>query len=240
MKSTPRLSIHRAQATRSSAARLSPITLTPKSLPASTTRRMVASCARPITTTRFARARHHLGFQVAAVHRLQVGDDRMVGEARPQCLDRTQPVREEQRRAGFQPVHSGCDADGRRVEGLVQRREVERELDNRVGEIVQVHGESTIVQVRGLLQQRGGSPSLSRADGGLRRAARPLRGLLFRIEQPESALCTRLLSRRLRHIQLRPRADGCLARPRAGTPFARRSPDTASASARNTTHASCP
>src|SRR4029453_1163418 len=56
MKSTPSDSIQTALATRSSAARLSPITLMSYFFPASTTFRIVASCARPITTTRSAPA----------------------------------------------------------------------------------------------------------------------------------------------------------------------------------------
>ena len=42
-----------------------------------------------------ARLGHHLGFEVTAVHRLQVGDDRMVGEPRAKAFDRPQPFGED-------------------------------------------------------------------------------------------------------------------------------------------------
>jgi hypothetical protein len=37
---------------------------------------------------------HHLGLEIAAVHRLQVGHDGVVGKLVPQRLDRVQPLRE--------------------------------------------------------------------------------------------------------------------------------------------------
>ena len=65
---------------------------------------------------------HHLGLEVPAVHRLQVGDDRMVREARAQRLDRAQPLRQDQRRAGLEPVDAGIDGDRGGLERLVERR----------------------------------------------------------------------------------------------------------------------
>ena len=82
---------------------------------------------------------HHLGLEVAAVHGLQVGDDRVIRKPRPQRLDRAQAVSQEERRAGFEPVHAGRDADVRGREGLLQRCQIQRELDDRESQVVQVH-----------------------------------------------------------------------------------------------------
>ena len=140
MKSTPRPSIHFAFSTRSSAAMLSPITLMPKSRPASTTRRIVASCARPMTTTRSAPA-----FAIISASRYPpsiVFRSATIGWSGNLCaepLDRAQPLGEQKRRAGLEPVHAGVDADRRRLERFVERREIERELDDRVFQVIEIH-----------------------------------------------------------------------------------------------------
>ena len=77
-----------------------------------------------------ARARHHLRLEVAAVHRLEVGHDGMAREGRAQRLHAAQPFGEDERRPRLQPVHSRFDGDARRVQGLVEVDEVERDLDD--------------------------------------------------------------------------------------------------------------
>ena len=56
-----------------------------------------------------ARLRHHLGLEVPRIHRLQIGDDGVIGKPRAQRLHRAQAVREEERRARLEPVHAGID-----------------------------------------------------------------------------------------------------------------------------------
>ena len=79
---------------------------------------------------------HHLGLEIAAVHRLQVGDDRMLGKPRAQCLDRPQAVRRgaaacrppaspRPRSTPTAAVSSASSSDD----------QVEGELDDGVGEI---------------------------------------------------------------------------------------------------------
>ena len=87
-----------------------------------------------------ARLGHHLGFEVTAVHRLQVGDDRMSREPRAKALDRPQPFGEDQRRTGLEPVDAGIDADRGSLQCLLQRGQVEGELNDRVGQAVDRHG----------------------------------------------------------------------------------------------------
>ena len=89
-----------------------------------------------------ARLGHHLGLEISAVHRLQIGHDRMSREARAKLLDGMKPFGEEQRCAGFQPVDARFDADGCRVDRFVHRREIERQLDDGMGQRLQVHRES--------------------------------------------------------------------------------------------------
>ena len=72
-----------------------------------------------------ARLRHHLGLEIPAIHRFQIGDDRMIGKPAAKLLDGAQALGQEQRRAGLQPVHAGLDRDRRRLECLVERREIE-------------------------------------------------------------------------------------------------------------------
>ncbi|HZW52412.1 MAG TPA: hypothetical protein VFF00_00195, partial [Candidatus Elarobacter sp.] len=60
-----------------------------------------------------ARLRHHLRFQVSAVHRLQVRNDGVIRESRAQPLDGAQPLGEEKRRARLEPVDARFHADRR-------------------------------------------------------------------------------------------------------------------------------
>ena len=61
-------------------------------------------------------------------------------EARVQRLDgASRPCGEEQRRAGFEPVDAGVDGDLGRVERLVEIGEIERNLDDRGGQLPQIH-----------------------------------------------------------------------------------------------------
>ena len=117
--STPSDAIHFAFATRSSAARLSPITLHAEvaaGVDHAANRRLVGAPHHDDEAG--AGLRHHLGFEIAAVHRLQVGDDGMVREAFAQRRDRVQPLGQDQRRAGLEPVDAGVDGDLRGVERL--------------------------------------------------------------------------------------------------------------------------
>ena len=84
-----------------------------------------------------ARLRHHLGLQVAAVHDLEVGDDRMIGKAGAQPLDAADAMREDERRARLEPVDAGVDGDLGRLQRLVERRQVERDLDDRKPQCVE-------------------------------------------------------------------------------------------------------
>ena len=68
----------------------------------------------------------------------------MVRKPRAQPLDRAQPFREEQRRAGFQPVHPGGDPDGGGLDRFVERDQVERQLNDRVGEVIQIHSNDMV------------------------------------------------------------------------------------------------
>ena len=74
---------------------------------------------------------HHLRLEIAAVHRLQIGDDRHPGKGLPQGADAMEPLGEDQRRPCLEPVDAGADGERRGVEGLVNVREVERDLDDR-------------------------------------------------------------------------------------------------------------
>ena len=63
----------------------------------------------------------------------------MIGKAAAQLLDGAQALGQEQRGAGLQPVHAGLDRDRGRLECLVERREIERNLNDGEREAVQVH-----------------------------------------------------------------------------------------------------
>ena len=81
---------------------------------------------------------HHLRFEIAAIHRLQIGDDRMIRKPLVKRLDGVEAFGEEQRRARFQPVDAGVDRDLRGLERVVEIREVERDLDDRAVQVLQV------------------------------------------------------------------------------------------------------
>ena len=71
---------------------------------------------------------HHLGLQIAAVHRLEIGHDRHVGKRGSQRPHTVQAFGENQRRARLQPVDAGTQCQGRCLEGFVDIRQVKRNL----------------------------------------------------------------------------------------------------------------
>ena len=79
-----------------------------------------------------ARLGHHFRLQVATVHRLEVGDDGVVREPAVELLDGAQALGQQQRRAGLEPVHAGCDGRLGHLERLGEVGQVERDLDDRV------------------------------------------------------------------------------------------------------------
>ena len=146
MKSTPRSSIQRAHATRSSAAEIVAHHLDAEvaaGVDDAADRRLVGAPHHDDEAG--ARLRHHLRFEVAAVHRLQVRDDRMIGKPRAELLDRAEAFGEEQGRAGLEPVDAGVDRDRGRLERLVERRQVERDLNDRERELGEIHGRGEIL-----------------------------------------------------------------------------------------------
>jgi hypothetical protein len=87
--------------------RLSPITFTPK-IAAGLDDALQRLLVRPRHDDHVGRPglRHHLRLEVAAVHRLQIGHDRHAGKRSPQGPHAVQAFREDQRRAGLQPVNA--------------------------------------------------------------------------------------------------------------------------------------
>ncbi len=81
--------------------------------------------------------RHHLRFEVASIHRLQIGNDWMLREASAQLFDRVEPFRKEQRRARFEPIHAGFNANGGGLNRFVDVDQVERELNDGVLKVLQ-------------------------------------------------------------------------------------------------------
>ena len=73
---------------------------------------------------------HHFRFQVSAVHRLQVSDDRRVRKRGSQCADAVQAFRQDQRSTRFQPVNAGSNGEVSCFESFVDISEVERYLNN--------------------------------------------------------------------------------------------------------------
>ncbi len=77
-----------------------------------------------------ARFGHHFRFQVTAVHRLQISYDGHAGKALAQAAHAMQALRENERRAGFQPIHARPQGHFRRGERFVDVGEVEGYLDD--------------------------------------------------------------------------------------------------------------
>ena len=77
-----------------------------------------------------ARLGHHLGFEVATVHRLQVSDDGRVWKRFPQGADAVQPFGENEWRASLQPIDPGTHGQRGGFEGFIDVGEVEGDLDN--------------------------------------------------------------------------------------------------------------
>ena len=73
---------------------------------------------------------HHFGFEVAAVHGLQVGDDGGGGEGAAEGADAVEAFGEYEGRAGLQPVDAGAEGEGGGFEGFVDVGEVEGDLDD--------------------------------------------------------------------------------------------------------------
>ena len=83
----------------------------------------------------------------------------MIGKPRAQPLDGAQALGEEQRRAGLEPVHAGLDRDRRRLERLVERREIERNLNDR-----EVRRSRFMPPLSGRCARRGSRPAPGRSD----------------------------------------------------------------------------
>jgi hypothetical protein len=66
----------------------------------------------------------------ASVHRLQVRDDGMTRKPFAELLHRVKSVGEQQRRAGLEPVHARFDGDRSGLDRFVNRRQVQRQLDD--------------------------------------------------------------------------------------------------------------
>jgi hypothetical protein len=69
--------------------------------------------------------RHHLRLEVSSVHRLQVRDDRHPRESLAQRAHPAQPLGQDQRRPGLQPVHPRAQSDLGGAQGLVEIGEIE-------------------------------------------------------------------------------------------------------------------
>ena len=68
---------------------------------------------------------HHLGLEIAAVHRLQIGHDGMIGKSFAQRFHGAQAFRQQQRCAGLQPVHAGGHGYASRFNRFVERGQIE-------------------------------------------------------------------------------------------------------------------
>ena len=86
-----------------------------------------------------ARLGHHLRFEVPAVHGFQVGDDRMLRKLPAQRLHGVQSMGQQQRRARLEPVHAGVHRHGGGLERFIERRHVERNLDDGERQRVEIH-----------------------------------------------------------------------------------------------------
>lgn len=73
---------------------------------------------------------HHFGFEIAAVHGFEVGDDGNAGEVLTQRANAVETFGKDERSAGFQPVHAGAQGGGGGGEGFVDVCQVERDLND--------------------------------------------------------------------------------------------------------------
>ena len=73
---------------------------------------------------------HHLGFEVTAVHRLEIGDDGGVWKSGAESADAVESLGEDERGAGLEPVDSGAHREGGGFEGFVDIGEIEGNLDD--------------------------------------------------------------------------------------------------------------
>lgn len=87
-------------------------------------------CPRHDDHMRCSRLGHHFGLQVAAIHGLEIGDNRGVGEGLSQGADPMQSFRQDQGSARFQPVDSGAHGQRGGFKSFVNVGEVERDLNN--------------------------------------------------------------------------------------------------------------
>src|SRR5262249_5171238 len=87
--------------------------------------------ARHYYDVRRAGSGHHLGFEIAAVHSLQVCDYRVVGEFPAQRPHAVKPFGPDQRRARFEPVDTGLDRNARGLNRFFYVSQVERDLNYR-------------------------------------------------------------------------------------------------------------
>lgn len=73
---------------------------------------------------------HHLGFEVAAIHCLQVGDDRSVGKGLPEFANAMKSFGEDERSASLKPIDASAHREGGCFKGFVDVSEIERDLNN--------------------------------------------------------------------------------------------------------------
>ena len=68
---------------------------------------------------------HHLGFEISGIHRLEIGDDRVVRVFLVERLDRVQAFAEDERRADLEPVDAGLYGNLGRRQRVGHRLQVE-------------------------------------------------------------------------------------------------------------------
>ena len=67
---------------------------------------------------------HHLGLEITAVHRLEIGDDGRVRKRGAEGADAVESLGEDERGAGLEPVDPGPHREGGGLEGFVDVGEV--------------------------------------------------------------------------------------------------------------------
>ena len=73
---------------------------------------------------------HHFGFEVAAIHRLEIGHDGCVRKGFSQGSHTMKTLGQNERCACLEPIHSGTHGECGRFESFVDIGEVEGNLDN--------------------------------------------------------------------------------------------------------------
>ena len=70
-------------------------------------------------------AEHHLGFEVARVHRLQVGDDRVIRVQLVERGHRVEPLTEDERCSDLEPIDASSHRDFCRRQRIGHRLQIE-------------------------------------------------------------------------------------------------------------------